>query len=334
MTMPAEQGPAAGEGCIFRCVSCDRIFPVRDGIVDLLNNDSDTALDVDQYIKDHQEAAGQWIYEYMFSPFFETLIQERRFGFALEIGAGPGYFTRAVYASGVFNRIVASDISIGFLRHQKSMMAGSGYELTRLDANEMPFSDNQFDVVFGNSVLHHFIDYKKTIEECFRILKPGGIAVFGEPLLGGLLPAYLLLNVICGVIDLDPSADECLRAGSSKLKIRTLNLIELIESKKDRDRLLRLEDKFIFSNSEMRKLSAEIGFGNFLTLGEVCPDSPLLRQPIQYTLSNIIAEDDSLFRDKLFLKYEWLVACFERYLIAPKAGDVDAPSFATFAFCK
>jgi ubiquinone/menaquinone biosynthesis C-methylase UbiE len=335
MTQHAEKLRAEeGSGHVFRCVNCKKSYPLQNGIVDLLNNDSDTALDVGKYIEDHHEDGGRWIYDNMFRPFFEQLIPERRFGFALEIGSGPGVFTRAVHASGIFNKIVASDISAGFLRHQKSMMDGVGYDLVRLDANRIPFSGNQFDVIFGNSVLHHFIDYKNTIRECFRLLKPGGIAVFGEPLLGGLLPAYLLADVICGVIEVDPSADTALRTDSSNLRSRALNAIKLIESKKDRATLLGLEDKFIFTNSEMRRLSTEVGFRSFVTLSEVCPDSSVHRQTIRAVFSQLFLPTESSFRDKLLLKYEWLVNSFERYLISPNAGEADSPSFATFAFCK
>ncbi len=63
----------------------------------------------------------------------------------------------------------------------------------RLRANKLPgnavvgschrtrFKDETFDVVFGAAILHH-LDLDLTSEEVFRILKPGCIAVFEEPI--------------------------------------------------------------------------------------------------------------------------------------------------------
>lgn len=63
----------------------------------------------------------------------------------------------------------------------------------RLRVNQLPgnavidschrtgFQDETFDVVFGAAILHH-LDLKLAHAEVFRILKPGGIAVFEEPM--------------------------------------------------------------------------------------------------------------------------------------------------------
>jgi 2-polyprenyl-3-methyl-5-hydroxy-6-metoxy-1,4-benzoquinol methylase len=45
----------------------------------------------------------------------------------------------------------------------------------------LAFADNTFDLVFGNAVLHH-LDTVVSAREIRRILKPGGVAIFREPL--------------------------------------------------------------------------------------------------------------------------------------------------------
>lgn len=45
----------------------------------------------------------------------------------------------------------------------------------------LAFEDNTFDIVFHNEVLEHVQDDKKTIEECLRVLKPGGLMIFFTP---------------------------------------------------------------------------------------------------------------------------------------------------------
>jgi SAM-dependent methyltransferase len=49
------------------------------------------------------------------------------------------------------------------------------------DAHNVPFADNSFDVVVGRSILHH-LDFERALREITRILRPGGRAIFVEPL--------------------------------------------------------------------------------------------------------------------------------------------------------
>lgn len=54
-------------------------------------------------------------------------------------------------------------------------------ELHLMDANNLTFEDESFDIVFGGAILHH-LDIEKSIEHIHRVLKPGGKIVFLEPL--------------------------------------------------------------------------------------------------------------------------------------------------------
>ena len=52
----------------------------------------------------------------------------------------------------------------------------------RTEAEELPFEDESFDLVFGHAVLHHIPDLDKAFAEFRRVLRPGGaIAFAGEP---------------------------------------------------------------------------------------------------------------------------------------------------------
>jgi SAM-dependent methyltransferase len=50
-----------------------------------------------------------------------------------------------------------------------------------MDANNLQFSDSSFDIVYGAGILHH-LDYERALSEVARVLKPGGVIVFAEPL--------------------------------------------------------------------------------------------------------------------------------------------------------
>ncbi len=50
-----------------------------------------------------------------------------------------------------------------------------------MDANELEFPDESFDVVYGGAILHH-LDIEQTLSHVHRVLKPNGSILFLEPL--------------------------------------------------------------------------------------------------------------------------------------------------------
>src|SRR3546814_1101008 len=58
-----------------------------------------------------------------------------------------------------------------------------------MNAEAMTFPDDSFDLVFGSGIIHH-LDIDRAFGEIARVLRPGGRAVFIEPL--GLNPAIEL----------------------------------------------------------------------------------------------------------------------------------------------
>ena len=63
-----------------------------------------------------------------------------------------------------------------------------------MDANDLTFEDESFDIVFGGAILHH-LDVEKSIGHIHRVLKPGGKIVFLEPLnMNPLYKIYRKMN--------------------------------------------------------------------------------------------------------------------------------------------
>jgi ubiquinone/menaquinone biosynthesis C-methylase UbiE len=105
-------------------------------------------------------------------------------GDALEIGAGTGYFTLNLAQLGLIERPVATDISPGMLATLEDSAKEVGVDVRTVvtEAEELPFDDASFDLVFGHAVLHHIPDLDRAFGEFFRVLRPGGALVFcGEP---------------------------------------------------------------------------------------------------------------------------------------------------------
>ena len=50
-------------------------------------------------------------------------------------------------------------------------------DLRTANAENLPFKDNSFDVVYSSGVIHHVPDMEKAVSEIHRVLKPGGKAI-------------------------------------------------------------------------------------------------------------------------------------------------------------
>jgi SAM-dependent methyltransferase len=103
---------------------------------------------------------------------------------ALEIGAGTGYFSLNMLRAGVVADAVCSDISPGMLAALRANARRLGLDVATVacDAQQLPFEDASFDLVFGHAVLHHLPDLDAAFAEFTRVLRPGGRMFFaGEP---------------------------------------------------------------------------------------------------------------------------------------------------------
>jgi len=109
----------------------------------------------------------------------------RGFGDALEIGSGTGYFSLNLVQLGVIERLTATDISPGMLNRLAATATGLGLDgvsTVATEAEQLPFDDESFDLVFGHAVLHHIPDLDRAFAEFRRVLRPGGVIAFaGEP---------------------------------------------------------------------------------------------------------------------------------------------------------
>jgi ubiquinone/menaquinone biosynthesis C-methylase UbiE len=94
-----------------------------------------------------------------------------------------------------------SDISPKFMgmlheRFSAELTRSRKVDSILFDANFIPFCDDSFNVVLGNSVLHHFATFESTLESVYRVLKPGGVAIFGEPVMDTYVFGSMAANMI------------------------------------------------------------------------------------------------------------------------------------------
>jgi len=100
----------------------------------------------------------------------------------VDFGCGSGANTALLTNRGA--HVWAIDISEDLLRLGRRRLAVSGRDggatFIAASAHDLPFPDSSIDVVFGMAILHH-LDLDLVSREVRRVLRPGGRAIFKEP---------------------------------------------------------------------------------------------------------------------------------------------------------
>ncbi|WP_419678454.1 class I SAM-dependent methyltransferase [Aliarcobacter lanthieri] len=93
----------------------------------------------------------------------------------LELGCGDGTLAKEIEKSGA--KVIGIDLSENMVKKAKE----NGIEAYVMSATNLEFSDNYFDKVFSNAVLHWVNDLDKNAKEINRVLKNNGkfVAEFG-----------------------------------------------------------------------------------------------------------------------------------------------------------
>ncbi len=117
--------------------------------------------------------------EWMMFEKWRQEVSESLKGKVLEIGVGTGK-NIPYYPEGA--EVTAIDFSGKMLARakKKAEKTGKTVELLHMDAQDMDFADNTFDVVFTTCVFCSVPDPVQGLKEIRRVLKPGGEAIMIE----------------------------------------------------------------------------------------------------------------------------------------------------------
>jgi SAM-dependent methyltransferase len=96
----------------------------------------------------------------------------------LDVGCGPGLFTEFMLEQGIQAFGVDIDLShVSTARRRVERRPGkAGFLVGRVE--QLPYRDATFDLCVANSILEHAADWRSTLQEITRVLKPGGALVF------------------------------------------------------------------------------------------------------------------------------------------------------------
>lgn len=191
----------------FRCVNCNIVYPIRNGIPIMLPNlesiDNEQNLQIEKefyenmfsdlkgYDDGHCIVYGQeQIYEFM-----ESI--ER--GSVIEAGCGGGHHSINLSKRG-FN-ITSMDISLNGLLSAKRLAKHEGQDILFIcgDIKQLPFDDNEFDICFCSLILHHFTALDNIVKELSRVTKKYFVAFEVNALEPISFVRFNLINPVFGI---------------------------------------------------------------------------------------------------------------------------------------
>lgn len=107
----------------------------------------------------------------------------------LDVGCGDGVITRRLHEAFPEETIEAVDADPVRLERARAACAGVTFRLE--DAGTLPYDTGAFDIVLCHHVLEHVEDDRRLLNECHRVLVPGGLLVLGIPHEGGVIGRVL-----------------------------------------------------------------------------------------------------------------------------------------------
>ncbi|MFH1749643.1 MAG: class I SAM-dependent methyltransferase [bacterium] len=127
-------------------------------------------------------STGDELHKALIQPILNKFLRDYSSSIILDAGCGNGFFTNQLAQRA--KKVVGIDISDKLLKHARENIKTENVSLKKADlTKELPFQDDQFDIVISIMVLQYLPQIKKFVSECSRILKPDGklIVIIDHP---------------------------------------------------------------------------------------------------------------------------------------------------------
>lgn len=138
--------------------SCGEIYAVGQSEKEYYESESKSRYELEPYIFD-------------FAKFHEGKNKD-----VLEIGVGMGT-DHAEWAKSTPKSLTGIDLTPRAIEHtnKRFTIFGLTSDVKEADAEQLPFEDESFDLVYSWGVLHHSPNTPQAIKEVYRVLRPGGV---------------------------------------------------------------------------------------------------------------------------------------------------------------
>jgi arsenite methyltransferase len=117
----------------------------------------------------------------------------------LDLGCGAGIdMIMALEITGPDGKVTGVDLTEEMVNRAKknlSLYGAENAEIHKVDSEQLPFADEQFDVVISNGVINLSPAKRYLFRELYRVLKSGGHLQFADIILAKELPPHLASGV-------------------------------------------------------------------------------------------------------------------------------------------
>jgi ubiquinone/menaquinone biosynthesis C-methylase UbiE len=134
-----------------------------------------------------------WLQPLLFEPIHRTTLElaaaeVARPAAILDIGCGTGRLLRSAAVRFPAAKLVGVDATAEMVKQaERALPAGSSIRFQHATAEELPFPDTQFDLVFSTLTFHHWSDQARGVAEVARVLAPGGRWLLADFVADGLM---------------------------------------------------------------------------------------------------------------------------------------------------
>jgi len=131
------------------------------------------------------EKATRMVIETYYRGVAEEVVSAFKSGLLLDLGTGPGYLPLEIVKRSPEIRITGIDLSGKLIRMAQSNALKAGVSdkvsFEAGNAAKLRFQDNSFDMVISTGMLHMLKNPVRVLEECYRVVKPGGEVWIYDP---------------------------------------------------------------------------------------------------------------------------------------------------------
>jgi len=155
----------------------------------------------------------------------------------LDVGCGPGNFTRDFAAAAAEGLVVGIDASASMLEVAVRETGDENAVYLRGDASALPFRDASFDAVCCFAALYLIEEPLRALAETVRVLAPGGRVALLSSCSRGPLPARLSNALVHGlsgvrVFDRDELTGALAGAGMTGIEQRVAGFAQFVSARK------------------------------------------------------------------------------------------------------
>ena len=195
-----------------------------------------------------------------------NLFNKKKFKSGLDIGTGAGF--AAFELSKSCQKVEATDISEGMINEAKKIMKErkiNNLNFNICSAEELKYSDKEFDIVTCRTAAHHFLDVEKFCSEVHRVLKDEGEFIIVDTITSDQIKLNNWHQEVELIRDKSHIKNLSLIEWKNILKISKFSFLDIIQSRvtmnlndwmersgtSDKDKKI-LKDKFQNSNEKIK----------------------------------------------------------------------------------